>query len=512
VPAKRVNNMPASDLPRIEEGTLLFKIYDLLRDKNRALFSYEMASKLSIQEPSIHVLLEILRQRRFIVKGDKRIRTSRRGNAYLWAINKRTINKRITELILQRKKNPLDFAGCRAAEQIVEYLQNEEIGRTTGEIARALELGIGVVSNNSRKLMKRGLCVRSTFKIPQKDMPHGNCAGYVYGKNQQIMWTGVWELMPKTVKDAIGLINGTDKVWSSWKITEKTKISAQNRRLWLMNRLARLGIIKYKYVDPFYYFYNPCIPDYVFEQDIVRLQEEQTEWQAKLATIAYHFEKMAIYIFVKYLQSRGEKVVLPDTFPENIPNWFNKRVREEHKVIEKDANGNKITRWKSTIWKFDKKPIDALVWSKDEVMGDTKRYILTFKRETEKKCGVGFLMGFIGSIRSGTTRAGLDIPYYQSSTPVIVCTETVGGDIWKFNGNWKGGGAVILTLSKMQKMVDAAGLKIPEKYRFDEALEREKMYDLYQNHEEVLLGKKTALELMKQKGLGGDEIANRSPR
>lgn len=497
------------DLLKLEDNTILFKIYDLLREENRAFFSKEIVSRLSIKDESIRVLLEMLKQRKLIIKGDKRIRTPNRGNAYLWAINKRTIHKRKRELSLQRKKNPLEFAGCDAAERIDAYLRNEEIGHTTGEIASELDLSIGMASNNSRKLMKCGLCVRSPFKIPRKDMPHGNCAGYVYGRDPQAVWAGVWELMPKAVKDAIGLITGTDKVWSSWKVTEKTKISAQNRRLWLMNRLARLGVVKYKYIDPFYYFHNPNLPDDIVEQDIIRLQEEQTEWQAKLATIAYHFEKMAIYIFAKYLQSRGEKVVLPDTFPENIPNWLNKRVRDGYKTTEKDANGNKITRWKSTVWKFDKKPIDALVWSKDEVMGDTKRYILTFKRETEKKCGVGFLMSFIGSVRSGTTRAGLDIPYYQSAVPVIVCTETIGGDIWKFNSNWKGGGAVILTLAKMQKMVDAAGLKIPEKYRFDEALEREKMYDLYQNHEEVLLGKKTALQLMKQKGLGGDKVANR---
>ena len=52
----------------------------------------------------------------------------------------------------------------------------------------------------------------------------------------------------------------------------------------------------------------------------------------------------------------------------------------------------------------------------------------------------------------------------------------------------------------MMKMIEAAGIEFAQEHLFKDLYERQKVYEAYQNHEDVLLKDKGVIELMKEKG------------
>ena len=53
---------------------------------------------------------------------------------------------------------------------------------------------------------------------------------------------------------------------------------------------------------------------------------------------------------------------------------------------------------------------------------------------------------------------------------------------------------------KMKEMIDKTGIHFPEEHIFEDVYERNKAYQAYQNHEDVLLKGKSVLEVMKERG------------
>lgn len=488
----------------VREETWIRKLFEAIRDANRALYPEEIVETLpkGFNKISLHVFLEILLERKLVFKSNRRIPTTNGGTAYLWAINQAQIEQRKEQVKENRRKQPLKYTKSRLMKQITEFLQSKDTGYTTGEISRELgkDANVCTVANTSWQLFKKGIIFRSPVKIPGKDMPIGNCAGFVYGRNTQAVLRGVERLMPEAVKSALIIIKNSTRVWSGWKLEEKTGISNENQNAWLKNRFGNLGIINYKIVNQVPYFWNPTLHQDLVDADIEDYIEKSREWRLKVTGLGRLFEEKAIYTFVKYLQAKGQDVQVSEEFPKDIPNWLNSKVRDQYKRIETDKNNYKRTIWLNDVWRFNSEPVDYVVFSRDPTLGHKYTYILSCKRDVSKKFGVNYFTSFVGCVKMGRTKRGLQIPDFLNATPVFICSDTYGKGIWAFNSDFKGQAGIILTLRKMQKMVEQTGFEFPEEYQFQELLQTKQAYEKCSRDRSVILGEKSVFELMKEKG------------
>jgi hypothetical protein len=104
----------------------------------------------------------------------------------------------------------------------------------------------------------------------------------------------------------------------------------------------------------------------------------------------------------------------------------------------------------------------------------------------------------------GRTKKGHDIPGFLSAKPVFICGEVYGNQLFTFNNDSKGQAGLILTMEKMKKILDSTGKKYPKEEEFQRMVETKEAYDLYSNHEDVLLGEKTVFQMLKEKGIWND--------
>jgi hypothetical protein len=237
------------------------------------------------------------------------------------------------------------------------------------------------------------------------------------------------------------------------------------------------------------------MPEGVAMTEINRFVEERRRYIAKITGLGSLFEKKSIFTFVEYLRAKGEQVLTTADFPEKIPNWLNKEARDANK---KEENG--YMQWTNDVWRFNREPLDFVVFSRDQVMGSRKAYVLSVKKDFNRSYGVGYFSSFVGCVRMGRTKNGTRIPEFLNATPVFVCGEAWGRNLWQFNNNLMGQAGIILTLKKMREMIAKAGISFPEEHIFEDIYDRNKAYHAYQNHEDVLLNGKSVLKVMQDHG------------
>ncbi|MBI2657626.1 hypothetical protein HYX08_02935 [Candidatus Woesearchaeota archaeon] len=152
------------------------------------------------------------------------------------------------------------------------------------------------------------------------------------------------------------------------------------------------------------------------------------------------------------------------------------------------------------MWKFNREPVDFIVFSRDKIMGSRKAYIISVKKDFNRSYGVGYFSSFVGCVRMGRTKNGARIPEFLNSTPVFICGEAWGRNLWLFNNSITGQAGIILTLKKMQQMIESTGVTFPQEHVFEDVYDRNKAYHAYQNHEDVLLKDKGVLDVMREHG------------
>jgi len=486
-----------------KEGYVVYDVFSLLRDANKALTSTEVAEKIGKKDTKqVSYQLDVLVKRKLIFRSKKKIKLQRGWPGKLYAINKRLLKERAEELSKELRKKPYKFNQSDTLKQkVCEFIKHSDMGYTPLEILDRLGFEEPehqlkrCAYNTCYKLFKEGHVTISPFRFPNRIKGVSNVGTLIYGRDKEAVWRGIDRLMPDEVRMAVTLIRNTMEVYPSWIIRQRSGICSNDIDQWLKKAFYKVGLVDYRTVGNDSYFFSPQMPEKAVNNAINVFVEERRKWIAKITSLGSLFEKKAIYTFVEYLRAKGEQVETTEDFPEKIPSWLNKESRDANK---EEIKGH--IHWTNDVWKFNREPLDFVVFSRDKVMGSRKAYIISVKKDFNRSYGVGYFSSFVGCTRMGRTKNGTRIPEFLNSTPVFICGEAWGQNLWKFNNCFTGQAGIILTLKKMRNMIEKAGIHFPEEHIFEDIYERNKAYQAYQNHEDVLLSGKSVLEVMKERG------------
>jgi hypothetical protein len=491
---------------RFKEETKIFQVFNHVRECNEGVFQPEILERIpDVNEGTLSMCLNVLIKRKMISKSDKLLKVPTGGIGYIYGINEDVIRDRIRRMM----ENP-EYDNGTLRSKIFYYLKKENSGFTPVEIKISIKTKSTThsVSNECWKMFRDGLIKRSPFRLPNRLVKtiggkNVNITGnmsVVYGIDMESVFRGIFRLMPQTVKTSLNYIQCSDVVYPSWKLTESTKVSNENLKNWFKKGLCRMGLVEYKTLGNVTYYYNPRIPDGVVDEQISKLREESRKWRLRITELGRMFERKSVWTYVEYLRSKNYDIKTSEGFPEKVPSYKNSKVREKYVREYTDENGNEKVEWLNDVWKFDSEPVDYLIFVKDKNTGERTVHILTCKRDVCKRFGINYFVNFIGCIRMGRTRDGLTIPGFLTSRPVFVCGEIFGRKLHQFNENNMGQAGTILTIEKMEKMLESMGKVYPKQREFERMLETKKAYDMYSQHEDVLLEKKDVFEMLKERG------------
>ncbi len=486
-----------------KEGCMSYEIFNMLRNQNKAMTGLEIALKMGKKvQKNIHYQLDVLVKRKLLFKSTKKIKCKNGWPAYLYAINKSLIGQRIDELAKERRTQPYKFNQSDTLKQkVCKFIKESDMGYTPLEILEKLgyeepdQQLKSTAYQTCYKLFKESHITISPFRFPNRIKGKTNIGTLIYGRNKEAVWAGIDRLMPDEVRKAAMLIRLTTEVYPSWILRQRSGIRSNDIDQWLKKAFYKVGLIGYRTVGNDSYFFNPDMPEKAVSREIEFYVEERRKYIAKITSLGSLFEKKAIYTFVEYLRAKGEQVLTTDDFPEKTPSWLNKESRDAHK---EEVKG--YMHWTNDVWKFNREPLDFVVFSRDKIMGSRKAYVISVKKDFNRSYGVGYFSSFVGCIRMGRTKNGTRIPEFLNSTPVFICGEAWGKNLWQFNNCITGQAGIILTLKKMRNMIEETGINFPEEHIFEDIYERNKAYKAYKNHEDVLLNGKTVLEVMKDHG------------
>lgn len=366
---------------------------------------------------------------------------------------------------------------------------------------------IGTIMRELWKNKELGIS-RSPFRIPPNCLElEGRRGAYIYSTDPKQIKRKVLELAPKEVADCYNRITREDKVFASFYLKKLTGISISEdddedhtplSRTWLINKFHRAGWIGYKSYKSMGYFFNKHMPKDVVEQSIRELHQKSCEYRLGTMELGRISEKRALFVFTMWAKLKWKKnLVLPDGFPKNVPNWFNKKHIEQYTHKDKAPNGREKTFLDCSVWKFDKNPLDYLLIEKtDDLLNIPPSGFALNMKYTQKAIGDYMLTNMIHSLKQGYLyRSRLDketgkkrarrvrIPENGFLRPVILCKSTMGQTIWEYVKDY---GCLVITLPKLRKMEQVLkeefGIEYGDSKKAEEMMERVRLFEYYQQH------------------------------
>jgi hypothetical protein len=491
---------------RFNEKTALFKVFDIVRN-NEGLLSTEIVGMLpEVKKGTVMVCLNELCKKNLISKGSKLMKIPNGSLGFVYGINQISIQKRQREIESGMVESPYKFIRGKLKRKIVEFLKEQNNGFTPAEITTEIRTDSKqhTVMNTCNKLANSGIIKKSPFSIPNRIPDKTGNMSNVYGIDMAAVMKGIARLMPPAVREALIRIQSSSKVWPGWELTKTTKIDNYNLIQWFKQGLCVMGLVKYKTAGNITYYYNPRLPEDVVEKQLAEYREKSREWRLNITELGRTFQKRAIFVYVEYLRSKGYDIKTADGFPDFIPSWISPQTRKKYQVIKTDENGNSWTEYTNDVWKFDSEPIDCIIFVRDKNVDDKTIHVLTCKRDISKRYGVNYFSSFIGCVQMGRTKKGHDIPGFLTAKPVFICSEVYGKQLHTFNKDTKGQAGIILTMDKMKNILEITGKNYPNEEEFQRMVETKEGYDLYSNHEDVLLGEKTVFQMLKERGIWND--------
>ena len=493
---------------KLTRKTKLFKVFTVIRESPIGLFSNEINDRLEdIECPIMFVALQKLKKKGFISVSKKKYPMSGGNMGHIFGINCVAVQRRLRTLEAEKNNNPKKYLTSPLMREIVELLENERTGFTPAEIYITLGKRYSQRGVNAScvKLFNRLIIKKSPFSLPHKNREEGLSKSkehnyFVYGIDRESVFRGITRLMPASVKKSLMLIQSSDKIWPCWRLTRFTNISAENLARWFKDVFYKMGIVKFKTFGNVSYYYNSRLPEEIISEQMANLREQSRQWRLNITELGRMFQERAIYIYVEYLRLKGYDIKTVEGFPEKTPNWLNKKTRMKYLVQKEDENGYVWKEYMNHVWKFNSEPVDYIVFVRDKKMKESRVHILTCKRDVSRRYGVNYFTTFIGCVKMGRTKKGHEIPGFLSGQPVFICSETYGKALNNFNDDVKGQAGIILTMSELEKMVEDTGIVYPREEEFQELVRKKEAYDLYSNHEDVLLGNKTVFQMMKERG------------
>ena len=214
------------------------------------------------------------------------------------------------------------------------------------------------------------------------------------------------------------------------------------------------------------------------------------------STLGSAFEEQAIFYFVMYLIKRYKlQIRLNSEFPKKIPSWFNK----DHINKYTDERGKRLV----DVWKFDNDPIDYLIYVYDDIMDvPIAGYAVSIKRDKKGKylgmAGKRYITSMIGCMSQGYSFDMRKIPQFNSLRPVLIMNNPMGIRLF----DWaRQTGCLLLYAKKVEKIIaycNEMGIKYDKDKKLSELREETILLEKYENHEDVIVGKCKAHDLVRR--------------
>jgi hypothetical protein len=509
----------------LQKGKSPREVYLWMKEQGKALFFNELKNHFVFNGKKTTKVLCNLKAQGFIFASKRKYIDIDGNLGHIYGLNDSQVQQRVIEYQELKRISPTTHIRGRISKRVTKLfkelrernikesedkdqpIEHYDVGLTTNELKAYIgdeKITPRKISKTCALLRKKGVLFASPFTLPKTNMSEKGDKGFVFSISKRGVWNGLARLMPKSVKESLETLNSYNSVLSSWELSHRTGITTENQNDWLKYRFAeKMHLVRYVVQDGITYYHNPNCPKEYVERTLKKYAQNTREWRYDNTLKGYAFEDRAVWTYCMYKKAKGYDIKLPEGFPKVIPNWLNEQERNKYKLEYKDENGYNRVEWKCSIFRLNREPVDFVLFLREKGSKEVHTYILTIKNDTTKRFGVKYYTSFVGCIQSGRTFNGSSIPNYKNCRPVFICNDTYGRQIYEFNSGFNDfGGQLgsIITENRLKEMMEEMGMKYPEEEHYQQAMEVKKAYDLYQNHEEVLLGKKTVFEILKEKG------------
>jgi len=424
------------------------------------------------------------------------------SRSFVYGVNEEEVRKKIEKL-----KNAVDiedlFVGIKG--KIFEIFQNNKTGLTLAEVFYQLKDYPSMEDYKNwdytyqciRELFLANKINRSEFTIPGKQMIHGRKPGYVYGRNEDAVRLKVIDLMPKEVRTAYLDIIQSNEIYPIDVLKVKYKLDEDVVKSWFIYRLASVSWVKIYTYKQRRYYYNPSRPEKLIAELVPKIhKKEVVKSILDNSTLGFAFEEQAIFYFVMYLIKRYKlQIRLNADFPKKIPSWFNKD--SIHKYT--DEKGKRLV----DVWKFDNDPVDYLIYVYDDIMGvPISGYAVSIKRDKKGRylgmAGKRYITSMIGCMSQGYSFDMRKIPQFNSLRPVLIMNNPMGIKLF----DWaRQTGCLLLYSKKIEKIIaycNEMGIAYDKDKQIKDLNEETILLERYENHEDVIVGKCKAHDLVKK--------------
>ena len=486
-------------------GGFTYKIYKYIVRK-RAVISSEIAEEFkntSLKKHHVSSYLKQILKNDLIVKSKERVQSKKRmcSRSFVYGVNEEEVRKKIEKL-----KNAVDiedlFVGIKG--KIFEIFQNNKTGLTLAEVFYQLKDYPSMEDYKNwdytyqciRELFLANKINRSEFTIPGKQI-HGRKPGYVYGRNEDAVRLKVIDLMPKEVRTAYLDIIQSNEIYPIDVLKVKYKLDEDVVKSWFIYRLASVSWVKIYTYKQRRYYYNPSRPEKLIAELVPKIhKKEVVKSILDNSTLGFAFEEQAIFYFVMYLIKRYKlQIRLNADFPKKIPSWFNKD--SIHKYT--DEKGKRLV----DVWKFDNDPVDYLIYVYDDIMGvPISGYAVSIKRDKKGRylgmAGKRYITSMIGCMSQGYSFDMRKIPQFNSLRPVLIMNNPMGIKLF----DWaRQTGCLLLYSKKIEKIIaycNEMGIAYDKDKQIKDLNEETILLERYENHEDVIVGKCKAHDLVKK--------------
>ncbi|MCF7798475.1 hypothetical protein K9M74_01080 [Candidatus Woesearchaeota archaeon] len=487
-------------------GSFTYKIYKFIVRK-RAVISSEIAEEFKdtpLQKHHVSSYLKQLLKNELIVKSTDKVQSKNRmcSRSFVYGLSEEDIRRKIESFNKSIDTEDL-LVGIKA--KVFEIFQNNRSGLTLAEVFYQLKdyptledyANWDYTYQCIRELFTAGKINRSEFSIPATEMIHGRKPGYVYGKDEEAIRIKVLDLMPKQVRTAYLDIIQSNEIYPIDVLKEKYKIEEEVIKSWFVYRLASVSWVKVFSYKQRRYYYNPSRPENLIAELVPKIhQKEVVRSILDNSTLGFAFEEQAIFYFVMYLIKRYKlQVRLNADFPKKIPSWFNK----DHIHKYTDEKGKRLV----DVWKFDNDPIDYLIYVYDDIMDvPIMGYAVSIKRDKKGKylgmAGKKYITSMIGCMSQGFSYDMRKIPQFNSLKPVLIMNNPMGIKLF----DWaRQTGCLLLYAKKVERIIaycNAMGIQYHKDKQIKDLHEETILLERYENHEDVIVGKCKAHDLVKK--------------
>ncbi|MEM3154721.1 MAG: hypothetical protein QW165_04115 [Candidatus Woesearchaeota archaeon] len=497
---------------RLVQGSRTYKIYQLFLEKGAL-------TRLDIQESfpdlnghHISKYFSLLVEKGLIVRSAKRFQSPVRKEAsmYVYGLNEKLIEQRAYELTSSVEEDSF-LSGIR--KEILELIRDSPLGLTTAEVMFELRKRLckkeyenwDYVGWTIRDfVLDKSIC-RSSFRLPSNAMIHGRKPGYVYGRDQKAVFDKVLKLMPKEVRQSFLDIVQSNEIYPVDVLSKRFGIDDQTLRMWYYNRILPAGWVKTYSHKQRRYFYNPAMSEEFVAERVPKIHEEIViNSILENSKLGDAFEKQAVFYFVWYLiLKRGRQIRLNSDFPKKIPSWFSRDDVRNPAFVVLDKEGNPSGKTLVDVWKFDNEPFDYLIFTYDDVLeSPSEGYVISIKRDQNRKylgtAGKRYIAAMYGCLSLGMSLDCRQLPK-RALTPVLIVNGVNSDKLFSFAHKIN---CEVFYRSRFQKVVDfvnSLGIKYSDDAVLSKLREEFELFEKYQNHENVLLGKVTPEQLVRLK-------------